>query len=255
MMLLQVKDLSKRYTRGERPFLAVDGVNLCMDGGDFVSIIGRSGSGKSTLLNMLTGLVAPTSGSILLEGTDICAMRDREMARLRGTRLGYIPQGACALSNLSVLDNVRLPHYLGRRQGDASSRAIFLLEQVGLAPLASMFPSRLSGGELRRVLIARALINEPDLLIADEPTADLDVETTGEIMALFSRINKSGTAVLIVTHEMDALAFAKRVLRMSRGRLTEATGAAEGFPPGVNPEIPGGISADKKLNEIATEGG
>jgi putative ABC transport system ATP-binding protein len=170
---------------------------------------------------MIAGLLTPTSGSVRLEGTELCALRDKEFSSLRNTRLGYIPQGIGALSDLSVFDNVRLPFYLSKRQGDASGRALFLLDAVGISSLADMLPSQLSGGELRRVLIARALMNDPDLLIADEPTSDLDVETTKEIMALFSRINQNGTTILLVTHELDTVAFGNRVFTMAQGRLKE----------------------------------
>ncbi len=226
MMLLEVNGLSKQYQRGEKTFAAVDRVAFALRRGDFVSIIGRSGSGKSTLLNMLAGLLTPTSGSIELEGKNICTLKDKEMSEFRNSRLGYIPQGAGALSSLTVFDNVRLPYYLSRRQGDAFGRAWFLLEAVGLSAHAEMSPSQLSGGELRRVLIARALMNEPDLLIADEPTSDLDIETTKEIMELFSRINKNGTTILIVTHELDTLKFGNRVLTMSSGKLSEGLPAS-----------------------------
>lgn len=218
-MLLEIKGLRKEYKRGEETVPAVDGVDLSICRGDFVSIIGRSGSGKSTLLNMIAGLLTPTSGSITLEGTDIHALKDKEISELRNTRLGYIPQGFGALSTLTVFDNVRLPYFLSKRQGDASGRALFLLDEVGISSLADSLPSQLSGGELRRVLIARALMNEPDIVIADEPTSDLDVETTRGIMELFARINRNGTTVLIVTHELDTLEFGSRVLRMASGHL------------------------------------
>jgi len=158
MMFLETKKLRKEYKRRERSLVAVDDVNLSIAQGDFVGIAGRSGSGKSTLLNMLAGLLAPTSGSISLAGTDICTLKDKEMSEFRNSRLGYVPQGTSALANLTVLDNVRLPYYLVKRHGDACGRACFLLEEVGLSSLADMFPAQLSGGELRRVFIARALI-------------------------------------------------------------------------------------------------
>lgn len=222
-MILEIQQLCKEYQRGGRTFPAVDSVDLSMKRGDFVSITGRSGSGKSTLLNMVAGFLTPTSGSIKLGGADIRALKDAQMSELRNSRLGYIPQGAGALSNLTVFDNVRLPFYLARRRGDASGRATFLLDEVGMLPLADMLPSQLSGGELRRVLIARALMNDPDILIADEPTSDLDIETSKEIMELFSRINRNGATILIVTHELDALEFGNRVLAMASGRVTENT--------------------------------
>lgn len=231
-MLLEIQQLCRQYNRRGKEFSAVDNVNLSIERGDFVSIIGRSGSGKSTLLNMLAGLLTPSSGSIKLEGRNIYALKDKEKSKIRNSRLGYIPQGAGALSNLTVFDNVRLPYFLSKRQGDASGRAAFLLDEVGISPLADMLCSQLSGGELRRVLIARALMNEPDILIADEPTSDLDIGTTQDIMELFSRINKNGTTILIVTHELDTLEFGNRVLTMAAGRLTNGAqfSAAQNSP-------------------------
>lgn len=222
-MLLEIKGLSRGYQRRGKAFWAVNSVDLSIGQGDFVNIIGRSGSGKSTLLNMAAGLLMPTSGSIRLNGTELYALKDKDISELRNTRLGYIPQGLGTLSTLTVFDNVRLPYFLSRRQGDASGRASFLLDEVGISALADMLPSQLSGGELRRVLIARALMNEPDILIADEPTSDLDIETTREIMELFARINKNGTTILIVTHELDTLEFGNRVLTMASGQLTEGS--------------------------------
>jgi putative ABC transport system ATP-binding protein len=232
--LLEARQLCKRYSRGEREFPAVDGVSLSVRSGDFISIIGRSGSGKSTLLNMLAGLLAPSSGSVLLEGADICALSDRKKSEIRNSRLGYIPQGADALRNLTVFDNVRLPYYLSKRHGDACGRASFLIDAVGISPLADLFPSQLSGGELRRALIARALMNEPDILMAVEPTSDLDIETSREIMSLFSRVSKNGAAVLIVTHDLDALAFGNKVFTMAAGRLSEGMRLGA-LAPGSNP--------------------
>jgi ABC-type lipoprotein export system ATPase subunit len=223
MMLLEIRGLSKQYQRGGKTFPAVDNVDLSINRGDFISIIGRSGSGKSTLLNMIAGLLPPTSGSIALDGTDIYTLKNKEISGLRNTRLGYIPQGAGALSYLSVFDNVRLPYFLSKRQGDASGRASFLLDEVGISPLADLLPSQLSGGELRRALVARALMNEPDVLIADEPTSDLDVETTWEIMELFNRVSKNGTAILLVTHGLNTLECGNRVLTMASGRLAEGS--------------------------------
>ncbi|MBN7773240.1 ABC transporter ATP-binding protein [Clostridium aminobutyricum] len=220
-MLLEIKALTKEYKRGNKKFLAVKNVDLSVNDGDFISIIGRSGSGKSTFLNMIAGLIKPTAGNIRLEGTEIYGLNDREISNLRNTRLGYIPQGHGILTNFTVFDNVRLPHFLSKRHGDASGRAAFLLNEVGISSLSEMMPSQISGGELRRVLIARALMNEPELLIADEPTSDLDIRTTQEIMELFARINKSGTAVLIVTHELDSLNFGNRVFTMKSGELLE----------------------------------
>lgn len=219
-MVLEVKDLCKEYTRGGRPFYAVDHVSLTMDKGEFVSIIGRSGSGKSTLLNLIAGLLDPTAGEIRICGKSLTGMDDRALSALRNTALGYVPQGQTVLGNLTVLDNVRLPFYFGDRTGPSADRARELLEQVGIGHLAGSLPRELSGGELRRVSIARAMMCSHDLLVLDEPTGDLDPRTTEEIMTLLQRIAQSGTAVLMVTHELDTVGCGDRVLEMDCGKLS-----------------------------------
>jgi putative ABC transport system ATP-binding protein len=204
---------------------AVKDVSLSMDLRDFVSVIGRSGSGKTTLLSMSAGLLKPTAGTVTLEGRDIFMLNDGESSFLRNTKIGYIPQGMSLLPNLTVLDNVRLPFYLSgkkfRREGDSAEKALSLLEQVGVLPLAQDYPKQLSGGEQRRVSIARALINDPLILIADEPTGDLDTETTACIMKLFSLIAQNGTAILLVTHEPDTVSYGNRAYVMDAGTLAE----------------------------------
>lgn len=218
-MILQVEGLTKRFTRGKTGFYAVDDIDLIANQSDFISIIGRSGSGKSTLLNMIAGLLTPTSGSIIIHGKETSLLSDKEKSYLRNTAIGYIAQGQSTLSNLSVIDNVRLPYYLSKRLGDPTDQALKLLEEVGISHLASEYPSHLSGGELRRVSIARALINSPSIIIADEPTSDLDKETTCEIMRLFQRIAQNGTIVLMVTHELDTTAYGNQVYKMDAGKL------------------------------------
>jgi putative ABC transport system ATP-binding protein len=219
MGLLELKELTKEYKRGGRAFNAVNNANLSVEPGDFISITGRSGSGKSTLLNMSAGLLRPTDGTVLFEGKDIHRLNDKEISFLRNEKIGYVPQGQSLLSNFTVFDNVCIPWFLFRRGGDAEGRAFILLEQVGISRLAASYPTELSGGEMRRVSIARALINRPRLLIADEPTGDLDAETTAEIMRLFSDIAREGTAVLIVTHELDTLNYGNRTYSMNAGSL------------------------------------
>jgi putative ABC transport system ATP-binding protein len=222
-MLLEIKDLTKEYKRNDRPFAAVNKVSLFVGAGDFVSITGRSGSGKTTFLNMAAGLLSPSSGSISIDGRSILSLSDRELSLLRNSRIGFVPQGQSLLANLSVLENVTLPAFLfDSKRGEEEEpgiRALALLEQVGIEALAASYPRHLSGGEMRRVSIARALINKPAILIADEPTGDLDAETTSGVMELFSRIAGGGTAVLIVTHEMDTLKYGNRAYRMDGGRL------------------------------------
>jgi putative ABC transport system ATP-binding protein len=225
MMLLEVTDLSREYKRNNTVFAAVSHVNLSVDSGDFVSIIGRSGSGKTTLLNMLAGLLDPSSGTVSIAGRTIQGLSDRDLSLLRNSEIGYVPQGQSLLANLSVLENVCLPSYLFKRNdgSDIADRALALLEQTGISHLAASYPRELSGGELRRVSIARSLINRPALLIADEPTGDLDAETTAGIMELFRGIARKGTAVLIVTHELDTLDYGNRVYRMDGGVLTTSS--------------------------------
>jgi len=217
--MLEAIGVVKEYSRGGRVFKAVNSASLVLEQGDFVSIIGRSGSGKSTLLNIIAGLTTPTSGKVLADGRDISEFSDEEISRYRNEIIGYVPQGQTALANLTVLDNIRIPFHLAKRGGDSTDRAYELLEQVGIGHLTANYPKQLSGGELKRAAIARALVNRPKYLIADEPTGDLDAETTAGIMTLLKRISENGTAVLIVTHEQDTTAYGNRCLVMDGGVL------------------------------------
>lgn len=221
-MLLQCIQITRRYERkGKVLCTAVKDAGFDVSKDDFISIIGKSGSGKSTLLNMIAGLLRPTAGTILLEGNEIWAGDEGKIAFLRNSKLGYIPQGVSLLGNLTAMDNVRLPHFLHKREGDGVKRAEALLERVGLKGYEGRYPSELSGGEMKRVAIARALMNDPVLLLADEPTADIDEETTESIMELFAEICSDGTAILMATHELENIKYGKRVLKMSGGVLTE----------------------------------
>ena len=219
--MLEIRNLEKKFVQADREFWAAKDVNLSVSEGDFISIIGRSGSGKSTLLNMIAGLLEPTKGQILLDNKDITSLSDEEVSIYRNTDIGYIMQGKSLLKNLTVLDNVLLPYYLFSRDEDITKRALELLDQVGILHLKDTYPSKLSGGELRRVAIARALINNPKLLLADEPTSDLDSENTAEIMKLFQKISSKGTAVIMVTHELDTLRFGNDVYRMDGGSISK----------------------------------
>jgi putative ABC transport system ATP-binding protein len=220
--LLEVKSLTKRYQRGGREFAAVDDVNLEVAQEEFVCITGHSGSGKSTLLNLIAGFMPPDAGTVLLEGEELTALGDAELSLRRNTRIGYIPQGHSVLANLTVWDNVRLPFYLHRRAGNPNEQAHELLERVGITHLAEQYPAQLSGGELRRASIARGLMNNPRLLLADEPTGDLDPQASETIMQLFSEVAAQGTAVLIVTHEQENLRHATRHLTMTAAHLDPA---------------------------------
>lgn len=222
MTLLSVTNLRKEYVRAGKTFAAVDNVNFSMAEGESVSVTGRSGSGKTTFLGMVAGLISPTNGEIVLDGHSIAALSDAEASRLRNESIGYVPQGSSLLPALTALDNVRLPHYLANanRPGDCAEKALSLLEEMGVAHLKEAYPSDMSGGEMRRVAIARALVNAPKLLVADEPTSDLDEESSREVIRLLARVNVQGTALLMVTHDLDFAAVAKRTLTMSAGKLT-----------------------------------
>ena len=221
MNLLELKDLTREYTRGGRVFKAVDCVTLTIEPGDFISIIGRSGSGKSTLLNMSAGLIKPSGGNVFFNGTDIHTFNDKEISFFRNKKIGFVPQGQSLLSNFTVLENVCMPWFLSKREGNPTERAFALLEKTGINHLIDSYPKELSGGEMRRTVIARSLINNPVLLIADEPTGDLDVETTAEIMRVLAAIAQEGTAVLIVTHELDTISYGNKTYKMDNGNLSK----------------------------------
>ena len=221
-MLLQAKNVSRSFKRGDSTFFAVKDADFYIEDSDCVFIVGRSGSGKTTFLNLISGLLEPTSGTVLFQDRDITAMNDTEKSFYRNESIGFVPQSLGALPNLSVLDNVRVPFFLFDRDGDTKGRALSLLEMMGIAHLKDELPSNLSGGEAKRMLIARALMNAPKLLIADEPTANLDAETATEVMKVIQDINRLGTAVLIVTHDTNILDSGRTTYRMDSGTLTKA---------------------------------
>ena len=220
--VMKFSELCKEYVRGSSSFMAVNHVNLEIGRGDFVNIIGRSGSGKSTFLNMAAGMLTPTSGSVELAGESFAGKNDSELSRIRNDKLGFIPQGASALPSLTILENILLPFYLWPHDGNGEKYARTLLERFEIEKLADSYPADLSGGELRRALIARALINHPEIIIADEPTSDLDIESSRSIMQCFAGLNADdGITILLVSHDLDTLRYGKRVFTMESGRLTE----------------------------------
>jgi putative ABC transport system ATP-binding protein len=219
-MAIQVDSVTKTYYRGKQSFEAVKNVSLQIHPGHFCCIMGRSGSGKTTLLNLISGLITPTSGSVFIDGENIAKFTDTQSSRYRNEKIGLIPQGQRVLSYLTVLDNVRLPAFFFRNNTDNEKEALALLEQVGIRHLAASYPKELSGGELKRIAIARALINKPDFLLADEPTADLDEETSHEVLKLLEKIVKQGTAVLMVTHDAVAASYADLQYQMKAGTLS-----------------------------------
>ena len=219
--MLEIKNISKSYNRQGKDFFAVKDVNLNISDGDFIHIIGRSGSGKSTFLNIVAGLLSADKGSLSLDGTNYMELPDEEKSKFRNKNIGFIPQSPALLSYLNVLENIRLPYDMYEKDGDSEGKARYFLNELGLEHLAKSYPKELSGGELRRIIIARALMTEPKILIADEPTSDLDIEATKEVMELLKKINEKGTTVLVVTHELDTLKYGKKVYTMSEGILED----------------------------------
>ena len=222
--IIETENLSKSFKRGSNTLFAVKNVNFTLKEGDFVNIIGRSGSGKSTFLNLLSGLLKPTEGKIFAKGKDMSDFSDREISKYRNEIIGFVPQSLGTLPNLNVLENVSLPYYLFKRDDSAYEKAAMLLDEMGILHLKDDFPKNLSGGELKRVLIARSMINSPELLILDEPTSDLDKNTTMEIMDLLKKINSKGTALIIVTHELDILKYGNTLYQMEDGSLIKKGG-------------------------------
>ena len=276
--LLTLTDLTRQFVRRGTPFDAVSHVNLTVDAGEFIAIVGRSGNGKSTLINMVAGLIRPTSGTVSVAGRNVADLGDKALSVLRNRTIGFVTQSQTLLGNLTVLDNVILPATMfpeplpfaqnaeatdavaqaaatndeaaadsaadlfmpdviapitarentpsntaASRPDLFATRARMLLTQLGVADLADSYPRELSGGEMRRVSIARALMNQPSLLIADEPTGDLDQESTDIVMRLLRDQANNGTAILMVTHDPDALEYADRVYRMDAGVLSIAS--------------------------------
>lgn len=276
--LLTLTDLTRQFVRRGTPFDAVSHVNLTVDAGEFIAIVGRSGNGKSTLINMVAGLIRPTSGTVSVAGRNVADLGDKALSVLRNRTIGFVTQSQTLLGNLTALDNVILPATMfpeplpfaqnaeatdavaqaaatndeavadsaadpfmpdviapitdqentpsntaASRSDLFDTRARTLFTQLGVADLADSYPRELSGGEMRRVSIARALMNQPSLLIADEPTGDLDQESTDIVMRLLRDQANNGTAILMVTHDPDALEYADRVYRMDAGVLSIAS--------------------------------
>ena len=219
-MLLKASNLSKTFKRGKDQFSAIDDVSISLNENSFTFIVGRSGSGKTTLLNLLSGLLMQTNGDIFFEEKNILNMNDRDKSFYRNAEIGFVPQVLGSLPNLTVLDNVRLPFFMFSRDGNDDGRALSLLEMMGILHLKDEMPSSLSGGEEKRMLIARSLMNSPKLLIADEPTSNLDSETTQEVMEGIKRVHRQGVACLIVTHDESIIEENADVYKMENGKIT-----------------------------------
>ena len=220
--LIRITDLNKIYDSGAVQVHALKNINLTIERGDFVAIMGHSGSGKSTLMNILGCLDRPSSGTYLLDGIDISQQSNDALSDVRNQKIGFVFQAFNLIPRTSTLKNVELPMIYGRVPGKARvERAKMLLEKVGLGQRLEHMPNELSGGQKQRVAIARALANESPILLADEPTGNLDSTSTIEIMELFTQLNREGVTVIIVTHEDDVAAFTDRVLWFEDGQLVD----------------------------------
>ena len=208
-----------RYSAKNGYFVAVAETNLTLAAGTLTAVAGRSGSGKSTLLHILGGLMKPVTGRVLLDETDLYARDEDTRTRLRSRHIGIVPQRLMSLAALSVRENILLPALLTGTQEQSAARADALMERLGIRKLAAVNPAELSGGELRRVTIARALVMQPGILLADEPTGDLDEENTRSVLSLLRETADAGTAVLLVTHEQGAADYADAVYTMAAGKL------------------------------------
>lgn len=218
--MIDLMQVSKRYGAGPSQVTALQALSEQIAQGEFLVVTGRSGAGKSTFLSLIGGLIRPDGGTVKVQGRDLWAMSDRDRSQFRAQTMGFIFQFASLIPTLSVLENVMLPTaFLPAGQGGGRERAISLLEQVGLKEQTARMPWQLSGGQQKRVAVARALLHNPPLLLADEPTADLDEETEGEIVALFQELNRAGTTVVMVTHNLDLVEVASRHLVLAGGRI------------------------------------
>jgi putative ABC transport system ATP-binding protein len=234
MPLIETRDLWKTYQMGDEEIHALRGVSIAIERGEYVAIMGPSGSGKSTLMNLIGCLDTPTKGTYLLNGKEVSQMNDNELARIRNEEIGFVFQTFNLLPRATALHNVELPLiYAGVPKKDRIDRAKAALEKVELTPRMHHRPNELSGGQRQRVAIARALVNNPSILLADEPTGNLDSKTGVEIMALFDRLHQAGNTIILVTHEADIAAHAHRVIAIRDG----------GIERDVRPERPAGATA------------
>jgi putative ABC transport system ATP-binding protein len=219
--MLELENITKVYKAGQTEVPALRGISCRIESGEMVSIVGPSGSGKSTLMNIIGCLDKPTSGRYLLDGTEVSELNDNQLAEIRNKKIGFVFQSFNLLSRTTALANVELPLIYGgasnRRQ-----RALQVLESVGLAHRVTHRPSELAGGEQQRVAIARALVNNPALILADEPTGNLDTRTSQEIMAIFKQLNEQGMTIVLVTHEPDIAAYTQRTIKLRDGQIEES---------------------------------
>lgn len=218
--LIKITNIKRDFALGNEIVYVLKGIDLEIKKGEYVALMGPSGSGKSTLMNLLGCLDTPTSGSYILNGKDVSQMQDDELAEIRNKEIGFIFQTFNLLPRTTALDNVALPMiYAGHSKSERNARATEVLKQVNLSDRMDHQPNQLSGGQRQRVAIARALVNKPSIILADEPTGNLDSKTSEEIMALLEEIHQNGNTIIVVTHEEDIAAHAKRIIRMRDGMI------------------------------------
>ena len=256
--LIEVRDMYKIYNPGENEVRALDGVSLTVDEGEFVAIIGQSGSGKSTLMNMLGCLDVPTKGTYILNGKDVSSLSDNELSEVRNNDIGFIFQGFNLIQNLTALENVELPLIYRRVEKSRRRRlAIEALQKVGLEERMKHKPAEMSGGQQQRVAIARAIAAAPPLILADEPTGNLDSKSTRDIMKIFDGLNDQGNTIVLITHDDGIAANAKRVVRIMDGKIESDTVKADMEEEKIKPaeqteeavvlrEISGAMSEDNR---------
>jgi putative ABC transport system ATP-binding protein len=233
MANVRLVDLAKQYLRGNEVIRALDGVTLDIDKGEFVAVVGRSGSGKTTMLDLMGLLLRPTSGSLFIDDIDTGTLGDSALARLRARRIGFVFQEYNLLSGLSVLENVMLPLRYVKEGQNGRSRAIELIDRVGLSDRMRHRPAELSGGQAQRVAIARSMVNSPSLILLDEPTGAVDTETAQQLVDLLKRLNQEDqVTIVIVTHDLDIAKQAARQIRLKDGRVLtdEKTQVGAGAP-------------------------
>ena len=220
MSLIEIKDMYKIYNPGENEVRAIDGVNLTIEHGEFVAIIGQSGSGKSTLMNMLGLLDVPTSGKYLLNGKDVEGLTDDELSEIRNKEIGFIFQGFNLVTSLTAVENVELPLvYRGMKKDERNRLAIEALDRVGLSHRLDHLPKQMSGGQQQRVAIARAVAARPPIILADEPTGNLDSHSGVEVMKILHELHEEGRTVILITHDNDIANEAQRVIRIQDGQI------------------------------------